>query len=537
MSSPGECDVAGDVAEDVPWDVICLGAGLTSLAFAAQLVQRHPGVRVLVLEKHHVPGGYASVFHRPRQSAMFDCSLHKLSGMRGEGNLKRILDDMGLSHELELVYPASFLQASFESGNVTLPNNAEQTRALLKQRYPRDVAGIDQFFADVELHGKNAYFQFQMMAGQYDVNVPQLIADLRFALKNLRGITVQEAFRKLFHSEELRELLALPVGYVGGYPEDFSYLYFLHIIYATLHCGNAYVKGASQALSDALAAKIEQAGGKVALRTRVEHIMVGPDLKFEGVQTRKGVFKGRQLYINAAPHYALEQLFPASLQLDDVKRKLADLKASWAAVTLYVVLDGDPASYGLECTETFLIGAFNDEAGELRRSAMASGADAHMEQAFWEVPPIEITNYHAMNPEAGAVLIFNMFDSIHHWPARRTPAYKAKKRRFTEVVLERFYARFPAFRGHIRYTEVSTPRTYERYTNNTNGAGFGALVTTTLSPHLFHHGFPIANVHFMSTWLAGPSYEAAFGFAEHKAMNWRHLGTARTSGGLNTSTA
>ncbi len=505
----------------VEWDVICLGAGLTSLAFAAQLLKRHPGIRVLVLEKHYVPGGYASIFRRPRQSAMFDCSLHKLSGMTGRGNLRRILDDMGLSEDLEFVYPSNFLQASLRSGSITLPNDVDQAIALLKERYPHDIEGIEKFFNEVELHGKNAYFQFQMMAGQYSVDVPKLIADLRFALKNLRGITVQEAFKERFQSEELRELLALPVGYVGGYPEDFSYLYFLHIIYATLHCGNAYVKGGSQALSDALVAKIEQAGGRVALRTRVDRVQVSPDHKFEGVLTNKGAFKGRQLYINAAPHYALEKLFPAGLPLQDVRRRLADLKPSWAAVTLYVVLDGDPTEYGLNCTETFLIGALNDEAGQLRRTAMASGDEGEMEQAFWQVPPIEITNYYAMNPAGGAVLIFNMFDSIHHWPERRTPAYKKKKQRFTDVVLERFFSRFPRFRGHIKYTEVSTPRTYERYTNNTNGAGFGALVTTSLSPHLFHHGFPISNVHFMSTWLAGPSYEAAFGFAEHKAMAWR----------------
>lgn len=503
------------------WDVICLGAGLTSLAFAAQLVQRQPGIRVLVLEKHYVPGGYASIFRRPRQSALFDCSLHKLSGMTGRGNLKRILDDMGLSAGLEFVYPDSYLQAVFRGKTIKLPNDPERMKTLLKIEFPEETVGIDRFFADVELHGKNAYFQFQMMSGQYEVDVPKLIADLRFALKNLRGITVQEAFRSLFSSVQLKELLALPVGYVGGYPEDFSYLYFLHIIYATLHCGNAYVKGASQALSDALVEKIEVGGGKVALRTRVDRIVVGDDLRFTGVETNRGAFFGKQLYINAAPHYAVENLFGSGLPLDDVKRKLADLKPSWAAVTLYVVLDADPAEYGLDCTETFLVDVMNDEAGRLRREAICSGGEAEQEHAFWQMPPIEITNYFALNPEGGAVLIFNMFDAIDHWPPRRTQAYKEKKQRFTEVVLERFFSRFPRFRGHVKYTEVSTPRTYERYTNNTNGAGFGALVTTTLSPHLFHHAFPIADVHFMSTWLAGPSYEAAFGFAEHKALNWK----------------
>jgi hypothetical protein len=67
---------------------------------------------------------------------------------------------------------------------------------------------------------------------------------------------------------------------------------------------------------------------------------------------------------------------------------------------------------------------------------------------------------------------------------------------------------------------VATPRTYERFTNNTDGAGYGAMVGTDLSGHVFHHGFPIAGVHFLSAWVAGPSYEAAFGYAEMKAKQW-----------------
>ena len=66
------------------WDAICVGAGITSLAFGAQVVKRHPGARILVIDKHGVPGGYATVFQRPKAGAAFDCSLHKLSGM-GEG--------------------------------------------------------------------------------------------------------------------------------------------------------------------------------------------------------------------------------------------------------------------------------------------------------------------------------------------------------------------------------------------------------------------------------------------------------------------
>lgn len=513
------------------WDVICVGAGITSLSFAAQLVKRNPGIRVLVLEKHRIPGGYASMFIRPKHDAVFDCSLHKLSGITGSGNLKRIFDDLGLSEELEFIYPEHYFQVSLTTETVLLPNDPIQLMQVLCEKYPLDRSGIEKFFADVALHGKNSYFQFQMMAGTYDVPISDLIKQIRFAHKNFKTVTMNQAFQEMFASAELREVLSMPGGYVGGHPEDLGYLYYLHIVYATLFCGNAYVRGGSQQLSDALVRRIEAGGGKVMLRHPVERVEVDSNNRVTGVRTADQIYSSSQVYINAAPRYAIENLFDPALPLKSVKDKLESLKPSWSTLTLYVVVDLDPAQYGLECTEIFLIDRLNDEAKLVRDQAANSNDPKQCEFAYWEVSPIEITNYHALDPNNGCVLIFNLLDTIGHWPQRRTAEYKAKKKRATEVVLERFYARFPSFRGHIKYTEVSSPRTYLRYTNNTDGAGFGAFVSTTLNPHVFHHNFPITGLQFMSSWVAGASYEAAFAFAEHKALKWigepENLGHAR----------
>ncbi len=71
------------------------------------------------------------------------------------------------------------------------------------------------------------------------------------------------------------------------------------------------------------------------------------------------------------------------------------------------------------------------------------------------------------------------------------------------------------------FAEMATPATYQRFTNNFAGAGYGALVGADISAHSFHYGFPIKGVHFMSAWTAGPGYEAVIGYGEARARAWR----------------
>jgi all-trans-retinol 13,14-reductase len=514
--------IGSDVSDQTSshWDLICIGAGITNLAFAAQLIAKYPHLKVLVLDKHLVPGGYSSAFQRPLQQAEFDCSLHKLSGMTDSGNLIRIFRNMGLDLQLKFVFPKDYFEVSFPEGKFTMPNDAIQMKAQLLLMFPSEASGLNQFFSEVETYGKNAYFQFQMMDGSYEVEIKGLIKEVRYAHKHLRTLTVTNALTKLFSNSRLRDILSAPCGYVGGYPDDFGYLYYLHILYATLYCGNAYVNGGAQHLSNTLVQHIERTSSKVLLRTRVEKILFDDELRVTGVVTNRGEFRTQQVYIGASPHHTLTHLFDEHDALKPVYEKLQLLKPSWSTTTLYLVTEQSPRSLGLTSTETFLFDGSIEES-ELRRvKASESGTEQECESAYWQSPPIELTNYHALSPEGGKVVIMNVLDRIGHWPERRTQAYKDKKKRATTVLLERLYMRYPQFRGQVKYCELSSPRTYLRYTNNTDGAGYGALISTNLSGHGFHHNFPVKGAHFMSAWVAGPSYEAAFGYAEQKVQTW-----------------
>jgi phytoene dehydrogenase-like protein len=356
------------------------------------------------------------------------------------------------------------------------------------------------------------------MDGSFRPDIPQL----RFAHKHLRRVTVAEKFQELFSSPLPREILAAPAIYVGGFPEDFSYLYYLHVLYATLVRGNAYIRRGSQHLSNVLVKRVKDSGGDVRLRTEVQRILVDGSNHAYGVETNRGTFLGNQIYINASPHYALDHLFPQLDCLPPVQEKLRDLKPSWSTTTLYAVTDRPPEELGLTSSEMMVLSSGFEEASELRQACRGGLADERTcERAFWELSTMEVTNYHLLDPSGGNVICLNLLDDMRHWPSRDTPEYAAKKERASSMMLERLLRYRPELRGHIQYQDCSSPHTYERYTHNHAGAGYGALVGTDTTSHVFHYNFPVQGIHFLSAWVAGPSYEAAFGYAEMKALTYR----------------
>jgi prolycopene isomerase len=84
------------------FNVVVIGAGNGGLTSALTLARN--GVKVLLLEKHNIPGGCATSFIRGRFE--FEVSLHQLSGVGSEqkpGPLRMLFGELGIVDKLELV--------------------------------------------------------------------------------------------------------------------------------------------------------------------------------------------------------------------------------------------------------------------------------------------------------------------------------------------------------------------------------------------------------------------------------------------------
>ncbi|MFX1766276.1 NAD(P)-binding protein [Paraburkholderia sp. A1RI-2L] len=493
------------------FDVVCIGSGIAALSYSLARLIRDPGTRLLIVEKHRIPGGYATGFFRPRLQAHFEVSLHKLTGMGSCGNLRATLERLGVLAELDLVFPDTVFTLCHEGNSVIVPAHAESARAALLARFPHCEAGLQTVFDEIGSYGFDSYMQFQTLSGEYEPDIRRL----RYAHANLKSLSVTAALHERIPDPLLRELLSLPSIYVGAFPEQISYLYFLHVWYAALFAQSAYLRGGATALTAAFVARIQELGGKVVTRAEAQKILIDHDtLTAQGVVTDAGTYASNEIIANVAPRYALEHLIDHTLPgVEAPAAAIAAQQPASATTTLYLVLDSPPSNYGISGCEMMLLAPDPDAARGSREAARAAQADETLsERAYWHDSAIEVTNYHQLDPARGCVVVVNALDLIHHWPMRKTPEYRAKKARAKSVLLGRLLAAFPALEGHVRYAEVATPRTSLRYTHNTDGSGYGAIAAPSDGKRAPSRRLPFRNLQFVSHWTSGGGYEASIGY-------------------------
>jgi len=82
--------------------------------------------------------------------------------------------------------------------------------------------------------------------------------------------------------------------------------------------------------------------------------------------------------------------------------------------------------------------------------------------------------------------------TFEHWDDLDNAAYQAKKKKEQERLISVMEKRFPGFKNALRYAEVATPRTIERYTLKNGGAVAGPK--QMLGQHMFKR------LHTRSQW-------------------------------------
>jgi phytoene dehydrogenase-like protein len=120
--------------------------------------------------------------------------------------------------------------------------------------------------------------------------------------------------------------------------------------------------------------------------------------------------------------------------------------------------------------------------------------------------PLGVTIYENIYPEYQGnpnKSTLSLFQLCHYddWKGLEKEEYLQKKKEVIAIMLERLEDLFPDISSKIEYIELSTPLTNERYTNNLNGAIYGAAQTVKQAMHRRLSQFtPIEGLYLAGSW-------------------------------------
>ena len=104
------------------YDVIVIGAGNGGLGAAVKVLTA--GKTCLVLEKHNLPGGFATSFVRGRFE--FEASLHEFNGIgtdQNPGSMRKLFEELGVADKIDWIqlHDAYHLISEEEGYDFTMP--------------------------------------------------------------------------------------------------------------------------------------------------------------------------------------------------------------------------------------------------------------------------------------------------------------------------------------------------------------------------------------------------------------------------------
>ena len=447
-----------------------IGAGLGGLTAAALLADA--GVRVVVHEQHHLPGGFAHSWLRRARGRdaktskpvifRFDSGVHDLSGWQPSGPLRSVFARLGLEDAVTM----RRLDHRHWDHGVVLDQSRDPAEhlAALMQLHPADAEGLERFMAETRLIYDAMYATGIGRDGIPGApTTPEIL--LSFARDHPLAASWMPRLWTDFLDRHLKTAAArLQVTNLSYYITDqadaltvremvplFGYVFF----------GGHYPLGGSGRLAELLQGAIEARGGEVHLRQQVTKILA-QNGRASGLVTHD--FRGTQqmlpaaaIILNADPLQALRHLLPKGAMAPRAEM----LRPSCSAVAVHLGLRGDLDMPPIIHARTRL-GPIHIVAPSVIDPSAAPEGYASLELLGL------LSDAEAESWFSGAVAHPPEFDS---W--RNNQDYLRRKAEAADNLIARAAEVIPDLTQRIVYRTDASPITYARYAWTTGGAIYG----------------------------------------------------------------
>lgn len=486
-----------------PYDAVIIGAGLSGLAAGACLARAKK--RILVLEHHSVPGGYAHAF--TRQQFWFEVSLHAINGLAPGEGLNKALTELGILDKLTFHRLDPFYQANFPQHNVTAAADIETYQAHLEELFPAEKESINNLFTNICLFADDVgrYRQAKQQGQQITqedmaIQFPQMACALSQTWGDYLNAHVSNT--------ELKGILCVLWNYVGLPPSRINACFGLSMFNSYHRLGAFYPEGGSFAISQALAAVIEEHGQEIRYNETVNRIAIANQTATH-VQTESGLNIATDCVISAISHTdTVLKLTGKSYFPEDYVNKIERRQPGISSFIIYLGIDHSKLATKLQNHCSFISTTYD-----------AERAYSYARAGEFDKSDFIIAHYHPPADHQGrgenysTLMIITL--AYHHyanyWGSggdyhnyRKNHEYHRLKKDVSQILLARAETVMPGLQAAIIHKSVATPLTNMRYTLNPAGSIYGVEQTTeNIFTDPLTATTSINNLLLSGTWIAG----------------------------------
>jgi len=479
------------------YPTVVIGAGLGGLCCAAHLARQ--GIPVTVLEKHDIPGGYATAFDRAGGKFSFEVSLEGTAIK--EGAAGEMLTHLGIKDRLQWAALPDVFRIKVGNTEVLFPQrNPEAFIQELGKRFPQEAAGIRGFIQEVlgiqdeiQQYGSRSGLLKTLLKPIFPLEYPKMWAVRNKTLSDLLDGYVKDIL--------VRGILSAMWPYYGLPPSRLSGFYYAVATAGYLKYGSYYIKNRSQALSDLLAETIESAGGRVLCETEAKEILV-ENGAVKGVRTVAGnVLPARAVVSNASAFHTFQDMLPSNAVSESYRKKLLSYRPSISCFIVWLGLNR-------ELRGTVPWYSTGVGSGQGTEADYVSCLKGDVERCSFGVTLYD-TLYKGYSSPGTSTMKLICLSGYEPWRKFETDykagnkgAYHREKDRWTEILIRRTEEHLiPGLRSMIEVKEAGTPLTCWRYTGNTQGAiyGFEQSMDNAFMNRI-HNRTPVKGLYLASAW-------------------------------------
>lgn len=398
--------------------------------------------KVIILEKHSIPGGLNSYYQRRNFDKggirQFDVGLHALTNFMKKGEkgkpFSKLLKQLRLSYDDFKLCPQTYSKISFPGMELKFSNDFELLLNEVAEKFPHQ---IDQFGKLVE-----RVRSFNEL-------------DLTLGYSSSR-----ETLKTIFSDELLIEMLLCPLLIYGSaWEDDMDFAQFVIMFKSLYFEGFSRPEGGVRTIISLLMKKLEEVGGEIRFRAAVSEII-----------TREGKVIGVSLGGEEllAPVILSSIGYPETVKLtQSMSEKVSPRVGAMTFLESIFVFDEKIPLTQNESTIVF----YNNAPKYAYRPAQEYFDSTSAVVCFPD-------NYESHKTEGEGTVRVTYMSNYHQWRELGRDDYEAKKELVANSAMDLVKKMAPGFDGKLLFKDIFSPMTIERYTWHLNGTVYGSIDKT-----------------------------------------------------------